>query len=1018
MEPSLLQAAISKHKRQASKQRQQPTAVATHQPNGTAVPTASVENNTDTPVIGDASTRVAEASGPASVPLFSDSPVFSSSLSSSFVDDDDIDHDHGDDLFAPAASTLISTDRTSMSGVEAASATSALDVSIFGHATPGRLTGINDLASSGTLSSGGRDRSEARRPRGRISFIARRGMSHPSLFDEVEDDDASSDPASSQPNHTETAQSSTSSASNSTTTAAASSSPIDPLPPPISEDEELASMLASFSPSLGFQLIDSSQAATFDDASSTHSSMLHPFTTIVSNDSNRTFDFDANAWGDEDFSSFANGTTMSASNSGSNHFNPFALIGADPSPSPPTVSTNNLDDSIYTVWAIEERDSEGDGGGNGCDQRRLKLTPSELQLLEDDGNVGKSFDYVDIFCVTCQDIAPTLRLNGVDHDDSSPQAASANTSMRTVSISFLSDADLSCRLSEQDAQSFAADLQQRMAHRRHIDDSSTTDKERRATPSSFLQSGSFDHALFSRPNSYTAASAAAVPTAATATATATATTPSTHSQPSDASADTSTMPPELSSNGGKTEPAADNKGDTQRSTGESENEKQSSSPTHSSPSSTSAPVSVGVIARSLQWQRKYALEQRIQASIDRLWLDPNNDECKARAKFLRGFSTMEKNADRDKAKNNNSSNTKENENGKNGKKKATAIDASDAVLTSTRRFVTSFRTYMEKKRTEMIMQSVAALLEQAIVEDTTNTNNSNGNVGDAASRSEAPLLTLSEFESSLNSRLERSAEIAIFHPLMPRLIHRLQGDTLIHEEEEQVAGKMKSMRGMTQQQMGVPGKHLSPSNWVVAQRELIQLDKYHLPCDKLEVLLGTAKAIYHLYNHEEKIRRMAMQTKEKEEAEAKGLPPPAPQPLPSTFSLPADDLFPIFVYIVSQTPLRQPVALKHLMWQLCDQAQLNGEGGYYLNSFSAALEYIRTVDLDKLLAESAHAAAGPDAAPSGCRLSAHTSTDNAQNDAETGPATKLNNTCPTDHDDHHASTSTQPNDQQPQQARS
>jgi hypothetical protein len=315
------------------------------------------------------------------------------------------------------------------------------------------------------------------------------------------------------------------------------------------------------------------------------------------------------------------------------------------------------------------------------------------------------------------------------------------------------------------------------------------------------------------------------------------------------------------------------------------------------------------------WQRKYLLDQRVQSLIDRVWLDPSSEEGKARAKFLRAFPAME---------------------------------AKPATLCAgTRKFLDSFRTYMEKKKMAQLQAVIVGPLDAPP-----------GSADAAAGAAGVPataaggLLSLSEFESTFHARVERSAEVAVLMPILPRLVAAVAALPASRDADALLVRQMALLRGRSQSHFGIPAQHQSSSEWKGAVRELVQIERFDLPCDKLEVLLGTAKAIYSTYKHEH--AQIAAAATSNDTAGATGdaasvsTPPAATAAVPgSSMFLPADDFFPIFIFVVSQTPLRAPATLKHLMWHLCDPASLQSEGGYYLTVFDAAIEYIRTVDPDK-----------------------------------------------------------------------
>jgi hypothetical protein len=55
----------------------------------------------------------------------------------------------------------------------------------------------------------------------------------------------------------------------------------------------------------------------------------------------------------------------------------------------------------------------------------------------------------------------------------------------------------------------------------------------------------------------------------------------------------------------------------------------------------------------------------------------------------------------------------------------------------------------------------------------------------------------------------------------------------------------------------------------------------------------------------------------------------------------ADDFFTIFLYVIFHSQLTQLEVTKTFILGLCDRKSLNGEAGYYLTAFEAAIEYIK-----------------------------------------------------------------------------
>jgi hypothetical protein len=479
-----------------------------------------------------------------------------------------------------------------------------------------------------------------------------------------------------------------------------------------------------------------------------------------------------------------------------------------------------------------------------------------------------------------------------------------------VSISFISDVDAS--FVTPDALALSADLQERISQRSsaELDGTSSANTTAAAAtgatpaPSGVVATGdvpdglalSYQEKLLgtdSRPStagaldpSSTASSSSAVASAGSSSSVdqsaTTATTTAPFFSPRTNAADTAASTPSsgrISRKKSSTPPALDGDKATAAAT-----------------STAAPPVADPAL---LAWQRKYALDQRVQSLIDLLWLDPHSEEGKARAKFLRAFPGLEAKP--------------------------------EALLAATRKFLDSFRTYMERKRIDVLRKRI---------------------VGDPAAAANASpdmdQLSLAEFESSFHARVERSAEVAVLLPILPRLHASLatippeRGGT--RDADALVARQCALLRSKwSQAEFGIPLRHHSPSTWSAASRELRQIELFDLPCDKLEVLLGTAKAIYQTFKIESQAK--LMKQKAEEAAAVNGAVSSAAVSSSSSLFLAGDEFFPIFTFVLAHTPLRVGiVSLKHALWGLADPAALQGEAGYYLTVFDAAIEFVRTAD--------------------------------------------------------------------------
>ena len=227
----------------------------------------------------------------------------------------------------------------------------------------------------------------------------------------------------------------------------------------------------------------------------------------------------------------------------------------------------------------------------------------------------------------------------------------------------------------------------------------------------------------------------------------------------------------------------------------------------------------------------------------------------------------------------------------------------------------------------------------------------------------------------------RAVEVACFSPLKHALLACLDC-TVDAREESALLASMVALRRAPQEAFNIPEHLRVPDQWAAAVLELQEAEACELPSDKLRSLLGAARAIYAEYGATERQKALlqhisthplhaaligqalGQHAEEGGGAEEQGgvgggrgrghstpkrgtsraplciadldLPPPTP--------LGADDFFPIFTFVVVRAQLSRPILLKELLWALCDPLMLQGEGGYYLTVYEAALEYIRGMD--------------------------------------------------------------------------
>ena len=151
-------------------------------------------------------------------------------------------------------------------------------------------------------------------------------------------------------------------------------------------------------------------------------------------------------------------------------------------------------------------------------------------------------------------------------------------------------------------------------------------------------------------------------------------------------------------------------------------------------------------------------------------------------------------------------------------------------------------------------------------------------------------------------------------------------------EDMEMKHKMKALENKPQSFFRIPKEHRSRSDWSSVSKILQEgVGRSTLPCVKLRAIVDAAKEITHL------------------DAEERSVFPEATffdgKVVTKTKTLGADDFLPIFIFCFVKAKIERPQALCALLQTMCDPAKMNGETGYYLSSFHAAMTHIHE-DLD------------------------------------------------------------------------
>ena len=151
-------------------------------------------------------------------------------------------------------------------------------------------------------------------------------------------------------------------------------------------------------------------------------------------------------------------------------------------------------------------------------------------------------------------------------------------------------------------------------------------------------------------------------------------------------------------------------------------------------------------------------------------------------------------------------------------------------------------------------------------------------------------------------------------------------------EDMEMKHKMKALIDKPQSYFRIPKEQRSRSDWESVSRILEEgVGRSTLPCVKLRAVVDAAKEISQLEGEERSVFPDStffdgtVVTKVK--------------------ALGADDFLPIFIFAFVRSKIERPYALCELLSLMCDPAKTNGETGYYLATFHAALTHIHELDL-------------------------------------------------------------------------
>jgi len=347
----------------------------------------------------------------------------------------------------------------------------------------------------------------------------------------------------------------------------------------------------------------------------------------------------------------------------------------------------------------------------------------------------------------------------------------------------------------------------------------------------------------------------------------------------------------------------------------------SSSPTSSSSSASSSSSSdrpSGVIrqpsrsAMKLQQLFGTSHDERVQMAVESLILEPTSDAGKARLRFVKNLPLLERNP--------------------------------QTMLSVVRQFMDALRQHVEAKNVDDVRKIAGIPQGQTMAPG-------------------------GEEEMELGALIERGVQSGVVLPGYQRIMSACR--KLCAQQDEAITAQLSLVRSasqsatasmlsagqpslthrasitdidvtstLSQSLFGIPLPHQNRSGWSEAIEELNDVDRVQLPCDKIKCLVDTAKAIYRTFNRDRELAAKVSGTTGK------------------PVFLSADDFFPPFVFVVAQSRLQCLDSTRYFITELADRESLNGEGGYYLTVFEAAIEYIKSMDIEQMLEQARQTTVG------------------------------------------------------------
>jgi len=158
--------------------------------------------------------------------------------------------------------------------------------------------------------------------------------------------------------------------------------------------------------------------------------------------------------------------------------------------------------------------------------------------------------------------------------------------------------------------------------------------------------------------------------------------------------------------------------------------------------------------------------------------------------------------------------------------------------------------------------------------------------------------------------IRKQIEVEIYVPLRSTLSKAIVNGWRF--EDVQVSTMMRKLRNEDQTFFKIPVENQRSCEWKSACEILRVGAKKTLPCEKLAAIVDCAEEITKLHGLAEEVSQLT-----------------------------ADDLVPIFIFVVVRSDVERPLSLISLLQNVCNSDSRIGEMGYYLSTFEAAINYVQ-----------------------------------------------------------------------------